>query len=155
MAVTKRAGNFTFQGGSSHKSPLYYGSWVSDSKEAEFKPPGLAKIFFSDIQSVTLNYNTPRHIVFLHESYISPNGEKAAFKLCQSYRQRYIQHQNRHLQQLESHQWSPQSNLCVYKNCHFDQLLYSCWNVSIFKSEAKDPTCHLHLCDFLRRTILY
>ena len=25
-------------------------------------PPGLAKIFFSDIQSVTLNYRTPRHI---------------------------------------------------------------------------------------------
>ena len=33
-----------------------------DSKEAEFEPPGLAKIFFSDIQSVTLNYHTPRPI---------------------------------------------------------------------------------------------
>ena len=31
----------------------------NDSKEAEFEPPGLAKIFFSDIQSVTLNYHTP------------------------------------------------------------------------------------------------
>ena len=30
--------------------------------EAEFEPPGLAKIFFSDKQSVTLNYHTPRHI---------------------------------------------------------------------------------------------
>ena len=29
---------------------------------AEFEPPGLAKIFFSDIQSLTLNYHTPRHI---------------------------------------------------------------------------------------------
>ena len=27
---------------------------------AEFEPPGLAKIFSSDIQSVTLNYHTPR-----------------------------------------------------------------------------------------------
>ena len=34
----------------------------SVSKEAEFEPPGLAKIFFSDIQSITLNYHTPSHI---------------------------------------------------------------------------------------------
>ena len=30
--------------------------------EAEFEPPGLAKIFCSDIQSVTLNYHTPRRM---------------------------------------------------------------------------------------------
>ena len=48
------------QGGSSQEPPYYYGSWVFDSKEAEFEPPGLPKIFFSDIQSVTLNYHTPR-----------------------------------------------------------------------------------------------
>ena len=35
----------------------------NDSKEAEFEPPGLAKIFFSDIQSITLNYHTPSHIL--------------------------------------------------------------------------------------------
>ena len=28
--------------------------------------PGLSKIFFSDIQSVTLNYHTPRHNHFSH-----------------------------------------------------------------------------------------
>ena len=33
----------------------------SNSKEAKFEPPRLAKIFFSDIQSVTLNYHTPSH----------------------------------------------------------------------------------------------
>ena len=35
-----------------------------DSKEAEFEPPGLAKIFFSDIQSVTLSYHTPSPMHF-------------------------------------------------------------------------------------------
>ena len=35
---------------------------MCDSKVAEFEPPGLAKIFFSDIQSITLNYHTPSHM---------------------------------------------------------------------------------------------
>ena len=40
----------------------YYGScsWVFESKEAGFEPPRLAKIFFLDLHSVTLNYQTPR-----------------------------------------------------------------------------------------------
>ena len=33
--------------------------------EADFEPPGLAKIFFSDIQSITLNYHTPRRMQIL------------------------------------------------------------------------------------------
>ena len=49
------------QGGSSRENPQYYRSRISDSKDAEFEPPRLAKIIFSDVQSVTLNYHTPRH----------------------------------------------------------------------------------------------
>ena len=35
------------------------------AKEVEFEPPGVATIFFSDIQSDTLNYHTPRRTLTL------------------------------------------------------------------------------------------
>ena len=61
MTVTKRAGNDTFR------------SWVSDSKEAEFEPPGLAKIvFFSDLQSYTLNYHSHRLILWAILDHFAP-----------------------------------------------------------------------------------
>ena len=53
---------------------------MCDSKEAEFEPPGLAEIFFSDIQSITLNYHTPSlnhfHILLLTLSTSSLNSVK-------------------------------------------------------------------------------
>ena len=53
-------------------------------------PPGLAKIFFSDIQSVTLNYHTHRHILLGRvenllewlDDELLLNGLCTMFKLC-------------------------------------------------------------------------